>query len=105
MSVTKLADKVGISIVNLSRLKKGNVKGIRYSTLNKICEILDCKVEIHDFNLEDLINADEVFFTGTASEVTPIRSIDDQLISNGDPGPITLKLRRYYMDIVFGKNS
>ena len=43
MSVTKLADRVGISIVNLSRLKKGNVKGIRYSTLNKICEILDCK--------------------------------------------------------------
>ena len=43
MSVTELADKVGISIVNLSRLKKGNVKGIRYSTLTKICEILDCK--------------------------------------------------------------
>ena len=43
MSVTKLADRVGISIVNLSRLKQGNVKGIRYSTLNKICEILDCK--------------------------------------------------------------
>ena len=43
MSVTELADKVGINIVNLSRLKKGNVKGIRYTTLNKICEILDCK--------------------------------------------------------------
>ena len=43
MSVTELADKVGINIVNLSRLKKGNVKGIRYSTLNKICEILDCR--------------------------------------------------------------
>ena len=50
MSVTELADKVGISIVNLSRLKKGNVKGIRYSTLNKICEILDCKPgEILDY--------------------------------------------------------
>ena len=43
MSVTELADKVGISIVNLSRLKKGNVKGIRYSTLNKLCELLNCK--------------------------------------------------------------
>ena len=42
MSVTELADKVGINIVNLSRLKKGNVKGIRYSTLNKKCEILNC---------------------------------------------------------------
>ncbi len=43
MSVTELADKVGITIVNLSRLKQGNVKGIRYSTLNKICKILECK--------------------------------------------------------------
>jgi putative transcriptional regulator len=43
MSVTELAEKVGITIVNLSRLKQGNVKGIRYSTLNKICEVLECK--------------------------------------------------------------
>ena len=43
MSVTELANKVGITIVNLSRIKKGNVKGIRYSTLNKICEVLKCK--------------------------------------------------------------
>ena len=43
MSVTELANKVGISIVNLSRIKNGNVKGIRYSTLNRICKILECK--------------------------------------------------------------
>ena len=43
MSVTELADRVGITIVNLSRLKQGNVKGVRYSTLNKICEVLECK--------------------------------------------------------------
>ena len=43
MLLSELSEKVGISIVNLSRLKKGNVKGIRYSTLAKICEILDCK--------------------------------------------------------------
>ena len=43
MSVSKLANKIGISIVNLSRIKNGNVKGIRYSTLNKICEVLECK--------------------------------------------------------------
>ena len=43
MSVTELANKVGISIVNLSRIKNGNVKGIRYSTLNRICKVLECK--------------------------------------------------------------
>jgi putative transcriptional regulator len=43
MSVTELANRVEITIGNISRLKKGNVKGIRYSTLNKICKILECK--------------------------------------------------------------
>ena len=43
LTQSELAEKVGISIVNLSRLKNGNVKGIRYATLNKICQILNCK--------------------------------------------------------------
>ena len=43
MTLSTLADKVGISLPNLSRLKQGNVKGIRYNTLEKICEALDCK--------------------------------------------------------------
>ncbi len=43
MSLSELSKKVGISIVNLSRIKKGKVKGIRYSTLNDICSVLDCK--------------------------------------------------------------
>ena len=42
MSLSELSERVGITIVNLSRLKKGNVKGIRFSTLNKICEVLEC---------------------------------------------------------------
>ena len=53
MSVSKLANKLGISIVNLSRIKNGNVKGIRYSTLNKICEVLECKPgDILDYEKE-----------------------------------------------------
>ena len=53
MLLSELSKKVGISIVNLSRLKKGNVKGIRYSTLAKICEILDCKPgDILDYKKE-----------------------------------------------------
>ena len=53
MSLTELSNQVGITIVNLSRLKKGNVKGIRYSTLNRICEILDCKPgDILDYEKE-----------------------------------------------------
>ncbi len=43
MSLTELTDKVGITMANLSILKKGHAKAIRFSTLDKICEILECQ--------------------------------------------------------------
>ena len=43
MSLTQLSKAIGISLTNLSLLKTGNVKGIRYETLEKICILLDCQ--------------------------------------------------------------
>ncbi len=43
ISLKDLADKVGISVVNLSVLKTGKVKGVRFSTLETICEVLECQ--------------------------------------------------------------
>lgn len=43
MSLTELSEKVGISMTNLSLLKTGKVKGIRFNTLEAICKALDCK--------------------------------------------------------------
>ena len=43
MSVTELSEKVGLTMANISLLKNGKVKAIRFSTLNKICEVLDCQ--------------------------------------------------------------
>ena len=43
MSVTELADKVGITMANLSILKNGKAKAIRFSTLEGICKALDCQ--------------------------------------------------------------
>lgn len=43
MRVTELADKVGITIANISVLKNGKAKGIRFDTLDKICAALDCQ--------------------------------------------------------------
>ena len=43
MSLSELAEKVGITISNLSILKTGKAKAIRFSTLEKICEILECQ--------------------------------------------------------------
>ena len=43
MSVTELADKVGITIANMSVLKNGKAKALKISTLVKLCEALDCQ--------------------------------------------------------------
>ena len=43
MSVTELADKVGITIANLSILKNGRARAIRFSTLEALCKALDCQ--------------------------------------------------------------
>lgn len=43
MSLKELSEKIGLSMTNLSLLKTGKVKGIRFSTLNEICRVLECK--------------------------------------------------------------
>ena len=43
MSVTELTERVGLTMANISLLKNGKVKAIRLSTLEKICEVLDCQ--------------------------------------------------------------
>ena len=43
MSVTELSEKVGITMANTSILKNGKAKAIRFTTLEKICEVLDCQ--------------------------------------------------------------
>lgn len=43
MSVTELSEKVGLTMANISILKNGKAKAIRFSTLNKICEVLNCQ--------------------------------------------------------------
>ena len=43
MSVTELADRVGITLANMSILKTGKAKAIKLSTLTRLCEVLDCQ--------------------------------------------------------------
>lgn len=54
---------------------------------------------------EALYLADELFFTGTAAEVTPIRSVDHHTIGNGRRGPITEKLQKAFFDILENGND
>ncbi|RLD87362.1 MAG: transcriptional regulator [Bacteroidetes bacterium] len=54
MSLTELSEKVGITMANLSILKKGKAKAIRFSTLESICDVLDCQPgDILEFRKEE----------------------------------------------------
>jgi branched-chain amino acid aminotransferase len=54
---------------------------------------------------DTLWTADEVFMTGTAAEVTPIREIDDRTIGTGEPGPITKDLQKRFFAVVKGSDN
>ena len=56
------------------------------------------------FTRDELYTAEEAFFTGTAAELTPIREVDDRIIGNGKPGPVTKELQAAFFEIVKGKN-
>lgn len=54
MSLNELAEKVGLTNVNMSNLKNGKMKGIRFETLNMICKVLDCQPgDILEYSADD----------------------------------------------------
>ena len=79
--------------------------GITRDTILNILDDNKMDYEIKDLSVDDLESADEVFFSGTASEITPISSIDQKNIGTGMPGTITKKIQKIYLDIVNGENS
>ena len=56
------------------------------------------------FTRDEMYIADEVFVTGTAAELTPVREIDNRRIGTGKPGPITLALQKRFFSIVRGED-
>ena len=62
-----------------------------------------CREEL--FTRDQLYTADEVFFAGTAAELTPVCDVDYIRIGSGKPGPITQKLSGLFFDVVHGKES
>ena len=85
--------------------KSSILLGITRKTILQLCEQLEIPFEVKDITVDQLMDADEIFFTGTASEVTPVISVDDKDIKNGNIGSITSKLKNLYMDIVVGKSD
>ncbi len=79
--------------------------GITRDAIITIARDLGYKVEEKSIPREALYLADELFFTGTAAEVTPIRSVDKHVIGSGQRGPITEKIQDAFFDIIQGGND
>ena len=79
--------------------------GITRETVLNLIKDLGMSYKIDNISKDDLYNADEAFFTGSASEITPIRKIDDHEFSGGKAGELTLKIQELYYNIVRGKNE
>lgn len=80
-----------------------SLAGITRSAVLAIAEDLGYPVREQDVPRESLYTADELFFTGTASEVTPIRSVDRIPVGSGKAGPVTMAIQKRFMETVRGE--
>jgi branched-chain amino acid aminotransferase len=97
---------------NLFMIKNGVIKttpltsilcGITRLSVMEYFHQKGLKVQETRFTRDELWCADEIFLTGTAAEVTPIKEIDYRMIGAGKPGPITAELQKSYQSIVRGE--
>jgi branched-chain amino acid aminotransferase len=81
----------------------GVLEGITRDTVMRIAADEGIEARERTLARSDLVIADELFFTGTAAEIVPIREVDDHAI--GEPGPVTRRIQRRYRDIVEGRDA
>ncbi|WP_225721260.1 branched-chain amino acid transaminase [Candidatus Vallotiella sp. (ex Adelges kitamiensis)] len=81
------------------------LNGITRDTIIRLAKDLSIEIIEKRITRDEVYTADEAFFTGTAAEVTPIRELDNRIISTGRRGPVTEKLQSSFFNIVSGKNK
>ena len=79
------------------------VPGITRDSVMRIARDLGYAVEEASLTLSDLLAADEVFLSGTAAEVTPVREIDHRVVGPGHAGPVTLEIQKTFFEAVHGE--
>jgi branched-chain amino acid aminotransferase len=79
------------------------LNGITRNTIFELASDAGYEVREKRITRDEVYIADEVFFTGTAAEVTPVREVDNRTIGNGGRGPVTEKLQTLYFDVVHGR--
>ena len=86
-------------------LSAGILSGITRDSVMTLARDLGYEVRETEIPRELLYVADELFFTGTAAEITPIRSVDRVVVGEGRRGPVTEELQRHFFDLVNGRSE
>ena len=99
-----------IFLLSKGRLKTpalscSNLEGITRDSVFDIAKHLKIEIEEGFITRDELYIAEEVFLTGTAAEITPIREIDNRTIGNGKRGKITTSIQKMFFEIVRGKHT
>jgi branched-chain amino acid aminotransferase len=96
---------------NLFIVRDGKVKtppiatvleGITRGSAIDLLRAVGVTVTEERFTRDEIYIADEAFLTGTAAEITPMRSLDDRIIGAGKPGPVTKRLQDSYFQVIRG---
>ena len=77
--------------------------GVTRASVLEIAKDLGIDATVAPISVEDVLGADELFFTGTAVEVTAIREVDGRVMSGGKPGPITRRIQETFNQAVRGQ--
>ncbi len=85
---------------------KGSIlPGITRDSVIELAKDLGYEVEERKIRLQEIFGASELFFTGTAAEITAIRQVDDKIIGDGKIGKVTEKLKKEFLKVVHGENE
>jgi branched-chain amino acid aminotransferase len=79
--------------------------GINRRSIITIAADLGYELVERDIARAELYLADEVFMTGTAAELVPVREVDDHVVGDGRPGPVTTELGRVFEDALYGRDA
>lgn len=99
---------------NIFLVKNGNLitpnsrsalPGITRNSIVKISKGMGIESYEKNVTLEEVKNSDELFFCGTATEIAPIISVDDEIIGNGKAGKVTSRINAKFYDVVRGKDN
>jgi len=79
--------------------------GVTRATILELAKNLSIPTRVQNLTVHDIMAADEVFFSGTAVEVTPVREVDGKTIGDGKPGPVTKRIQKIFFEAARGERS